>query len=1078
MTDIFPLHLFPSGSLASSVITTVWVGVFVVAFFNLRLGWVLSGLVVPGYLVPLIIVKPWAAAIVVGEGMLTYFLVWLFSEYGSRFGAWSNFFGRDRFFALFITSIVVRLTLDGWLLPIAGEYFNSHYGYQIDYRNNLHSFGLIIVALFANQFWKTGFLRGLIPQVVTIGLTYLIVRYGLMELTNFNIGSLGYAYEDVASSMLASPKAYIILIVTAMLASRMNLHYGWDFNGILIPALLALQWYQPEKILTSFAEAFLILGLAHLVLRLPFFQQVTMEGARKLLLFFNISFLYKFLLGYGLLWWAPDIKVSDAYGFGYLLTTLIAVKMHDKNIAARLTRSTLQTSLIAVGLASVIGFSLTLLPKLWTFPIPGNSVPLSASPTTIDRRLMDVVRDDKIGLYRKREANSVAPPLPQELDTFAEGVDALLDYAGHPDAATLARGRAALGRVNYEVYVVDGRYLYLREREPRRGWGLYAIDTRAQNRLLVEVPAPLDEIGTVEAGVSLFERMQARTLAIAGSARKTNVDGSADVLANSQTMLAVFHRQAGRRDVLQVRGDPGLGLRTSGTGSVRPDSLEPASELWISGQIPLGLNLKQLKNAIGELTIHWGASPSRNFLREQTRESFAELTLSRSDIREVVLRQVGAGSELPTHTAEQSIEGYLQQWLLQTKGEIAETGSDLYVIPRLEELLFMDQEVVAPLLKLAIAGPATGHWTPASLKELHYLNGMAGILGYEIIRYRHARTGQNYLILAQKASTAPRRYWGTYVFRVGPADGYLVQVPRPAFELQSFEYGVSLFERLRARALLIAGASPAANLDGSADVTQARSGANMFNLAAQVILRETGTAPMMAVQSRAFGVRADSPAARADVLLAFADGTIAPQQASNLGLGLARALEQSGHVLQFVDGGALTAGYEVGHQFQSLYLDQTQNKEFAIAWVSPLARASYRQQLEKRPLEAQFLALRIASREVDVRRDLAGTPVAGPVPRAVFDEVQRYLVSEDMVALARLARPERDFVLERLIDRDTQQALLALRERQSGRLLLLARLGAPAAARPMVAPNASSEVLNRFQDNRSAMLSFDAGHRP
>jgi len=314
----------------------------------------------------------------------------------------------------------------------------------------------------------------------------------------------------------------------------------------------------------------------------------------------------------------------------------------------------------------------------------------------------------------------------------------LLDYAGHPDAATLARGRAALGRVNYEVYVVDGRYLYLREREPRRGWGLYAIDTRAQNRLLVEVPAPLDEIGTVEAGVSLFERMQARTLAIAGSARKTNVDGSADVLANSQTMLAVFHRQAGRRDVLQVRGDPGSGLRTSGKGSVGPDSLEPASELWISGQIPLGLNLKQLKNAIGELTIHWGASPSRNFLREQTRESFAELTLSRSDIREVVLRQVGAGSELPTHIAEQSIEGYLQQWLLQTKGEIAETGSDLYVIPRLEELLFMDQEVVAPLLKLAIAGPATGHWTPASLKELHYLNGMAGVLGYEIIRYRHS----------------------------------------------------------------------------------------------------------------------------------------------------------------------------------------------------------------------------------------------------------------------------------------------------------------------------------------------------
>lgn len=1078
MLDIFPLPLFPVGSLASSVVTTVWVGVFVVAFFNLRLGWVLSGLVVPGYLVPLMLAKPWAAAIVVGEGMLTYFLVWLFSEYGSRFGAWSNFFGRDRFFALFIASIVVRLTLDGWLLPVAGEYFNSHYGYPFDYRNNLHSFGLIIVALFANQFWKTGFLRGLIPQIVTIGLTYLIVRYGLMELTNFNVGSLSYAYEDIASSMLASPKAYIILIIAAMLASRMNLRYGWDFNGILIPALLALQWYQPEKILTSFVEAFLILGLAHLVLRLPVFQQVTMEGARKLLLFFNISFLYKLLLGYGFLWLAPELKVSDYYGFGYLLPTLIAIKMHDKNIAARLTRSTLQTSLVAAGVASVIGFSLTLLPQLWTFPLPGKEVPLTAYPAMINRPLMDVVRDDKIGLYRKREANSVANPLPQELDAFAEGVAALLDHARHPDPAKLTHGRAVLARVNYEVFMVEGRYLYLREREPRRGWGLYAIDTRSDNRLLVEVPAPLDEVGTVEAGVSLFARMQARTLAIAGSARKTNADGSADVLTNPQTMLATFHRQAGRRDVLQVRGHVGSGLRTAALGSAQPDNLESVSSLWISGQVPSGLNLKQLKIAIGELSVQWGAAPSHNLLREQTRGAFAELTLSRSDVREVLLRQVGAGYELPLRAAEQSIEGYLQQWLLQTKGEIADTGSGLYVTPRLEELLFLDQEVLAPLLKLAANAPAGADWTPEGLRELSYLNGMAGVLGYEIIRYRHARTAQDYLILAEKSSTSGRRYWGTYAFRVGPAAGYLVQVPRPGYELQSFEYGVSLFERLRARALLIAGASPAANMDGSADVTHSQSGANVFNLVSQVVLRDTGSAPMMAVQSRAFGVRTDGPVARADVLLAFADGTIAPQQASILGLGLVQTLEQSGHALQFVDGGASTAGYEVGQQFQSLYLEQTQNKEFAIAWVSPLARAAYRQQQEKRPLEAQFQSLRIATREVDMRRDYVGLPVAGPVSRALLDEVQRYLASEDMIALARLTQPGREFVLERLVDRDTQQALLALRERQSGRLLLIARLGASPAARHMVASNSSSEVFNRFQDSRAAMLVFDKRSRP
>ena len=35
----------------------------------------------------------------------------------------------------------------------------------------------------------------------------------------------------------------------------MNVRYGWDFSGILIPALIALQWYQLTKIVTSFLEA-------------------------------------------------------------------------------------------------------------------------------------------------------------------------------------------------------------------------------------------------------------------------------------------------------------------------------------------------------------------------------------------------------------------------------------------------------------------------------------------------------------------------------------------------------------------------------------------------------------------------------------------------------------------------------------------------------------------------------------------------------------------------------------------------------------------------------------------------------
>src|SRR3546814_20887151 len=96
------------------------------------------------------------------------------------------------------------------------------------------------------------------------------------------MSGVSYLYEGLAISILASPKAYIILTLTAMFASHMNVRYGWDFSGILIPALIALQWYQPTKIITSFAEAIVIYSAARLILKLPIMANVTLDGGRNL----------------------------------------------------------------------------------------------------------------------------------------------------------------------------------------------------------------------------------------------------------------------------------------------------------------------------------------------------------------------------------------------------------------------------------------------------------------------------------------------------------------------------------------------------------------------------------------------------------------------------------------------------------------------------------------------------------------------------------------------------------------------------------------------------------------------------
>jgi len=165
-------------------------------------------------------------------------------------------------------------------------------------------------------------------------------------------------YEEVSVAILASPKSYMILLVSCYIASKMNLRYGWEYAGILVPSLLAIQWYQPLKIVATFAETFVILALASLLLRTHFFAHLHITGARKLMLFFTVSFVYKFILALSVGIIAPYQKASDFFAFGYLLSTLIAIKMHDKDLVIGMSRAVLQTSLVALMIATVIGFSL------------------------------------------------------------------------------------------------------------------------------------------------------------------------------------------------------------------------------------------------------------------------------------------------------------------------------------------------------------------------------------------------------------------------------------------------------------------------------------------------------------------------------------------------------------------------------------------------------------------------------------------------------------------------------------------------------------------------------------------------
>ncbi|MEF8942038.1 MAG: poly-gamma-glutamate biosynthesis protein PgsC/CapC [Desulfohalobiaceae bacterium] len=1040
----FILPIFPQGALAGSVFTTVWLGVWVIVFFNVRFGWVLSGLVVPGYIVPLLLIRPWSAAVIVVEAIATYFIVWLFSEKLSRLGLWNNVFGRDRFFALLLVSVVVRVVFETFLFPPLGQYLNDAFAIDFDYQNLLHSYGLIIVALIANQFWKPGLMRGLVPLGVTTATTFLLVRYGLMVFTNFSLGNIGYMYEDLAASMLASPKAYIILLATAFAASRMNLRYGWEFSGLLIPALLALQWYNPVKLAASFAEAFVILGIAMLILALPIFKNVTVEGGRKLLIFFNISFGYKLVLGYLILWFFPQYKITDYYAFGYLLATLLAIKMYDKQMLGQVTRATLQTSLVSVIVASFLGFSLQMLPNVFAIGVeqaPEKTGIRQVSHIT-DIGIAEWIQKNKVKLYRPRMEGSNPAPSTRQLEAFSYSIKQLRQYMQTRDKTALKRANALLAEIGYQVDLVKDQYLLIHERSPRKGWGVYVLNLDSENDLLLDIPAPREAWGTMDAGSRLFTAFKARALAIAGGGRDQPGSSNAALL-NSNTLFLAFHQAMRQLDTLQVRGyTPKTVRQLTGKRVEQGQTLpEISSRLYIKSSLPAGLDLPALKSFIDEFDILWGKPRFENILRARSRSGFAELVLSRSDRRDLFFKPLFEGANQAVE-GKQAIAGYIQDWLLQGKEWLAASGSNDYSPPSLEEMLYMDEAVLTPLVNVARKEyePGSG-WTSEGREELKAIQSAASVLDYEVIRYHHQISDRDYVILVERQDRKNRRYWGTYVLLLGQSEDFVVQIPRPLYEIRTFEFGIHLFQRLDASFLMIGGAHPTANTNRRSDLILPANKQNMFNLFQQVVLREAGAKPMFIAQCRGFGLRPQTEYPDAGVVMAFHSGINTIQQVGSLGENLIANLKNEGHSFRFVDGSPSLMGYEVGGLPQSEYLEQTINKRFALLWLSPLARKTYRQQPENRIQNKQFEALNIPTRHIDMVSFIAKNPSPrkGSVPNTLLKRIERYIETQDIVELDRIQHMLPEGRFKRLIDMNTKQAYLLV-SNQSGQPLVLANL--------------------------------------
>lgn len=373
------LPIFPSSALDNSILTSVLVGLLVVWVFTETLGWNFTGLVVPGYLASIFVIDPITGAVVSLEAVFTWAVVAVTSDKVPRWWPWNPIFGRDRFLLFLLVSVAVRIALEGGGFALLSDTL----GVTLD--EELHSMGLVVVPLAANSLWRSG--PGALHRLaVPVLLTWAILVGLLLPFTNLSLSRFELTYEDLALNFVASPRAYILLLVGAALGSAANHRWGWDFGGIIVPGLLALCWLQPHRIVATFAEALLLALLLTMTLKLPWLRTANLTGGRPMVLAYTLGYLLKFGAAWVLGGRLAGFEVGDAFGYGYLLSAILALRIVKYRDPLRAVVPALGTSLVAFVVASALGYGLAV-------ALPPSSAPgVTPPPAKQEDALFAVLR--------------------------------------------------------------------------------------------------------------------------------------------------------------------------------------------------------------------------------------------------------------------------------------------------------------------------------------------------------------------------------------------------------------------------------------------------------------------------------------------------------------------------------------------------------------------------------------------------------------------------------------------------------------------------------------------------------------
>ncbi|KZN63664.1 poly-gamma-glutamate biosynthesis protein PgsC/CapC [Pseudoalteromonas luteoviolacea] len=904
------LQLFPSGSgLGQSVITTVWVGIAVVCMLNLRFGFPLTGLVVPGYLVPLFIVTPISAVVILIEAIVVYVVMLSTAKIlMERFG-FSEMFGRDRFFAIILISILVRVVMDTLLWPLVALYL-AQWDITFDYSSQLYSLGLVIIALTANVMWNGGFKYGMRVTLIQLFLTYLLVRYGLMPFTNFSIANLAIMYEAVAASIIAAPKAYIILVITAFIASRANIKYGWEFNGIMLPALLALQIMQPTKLLTSFAETAVILIIGGSILTFTKLRHANFEGARLLLFFFNIGFAYKIALNYLVVNYYPTLKVTDTFAFGYMLSTLLALKIYQKNALGLVIRATFQTSIVGGLVAITIGFLIMFVPAIFTYKpadlsvVNNTEIELSQQISAY-KSFLYTEQTDHVSISQYQQA--------QTLQNFISAIRVLNRDRQDPDNIRLARRLLAQAQFTLQQ---DDKYLYIKDAMSNTVRGFFALAKAPSRNHIISVPHPSSERVASDAAGLLFQLLDSNALVL-GTQFTPSI--ATQQVSQQSAYYRAFFSVVEDVEVLQIRS---VNQYTRIDLQLSPFGLQ--SQFWIYNQLPASLSQRELTNLMGFERgqfglLHRNSLPTPDFTGKMV-EAFIDGQSYSNLLSEVVLNTSTSSNSKVTFT-EASLNEIIDEFSLH----ISAKGSNHYKELTNNEAALWEFEILGPLYTL-VYEQIDREFSQDELNRLERINHIANMMGYQLQILDNPL--EQYIVIAPINS--PQYYQqgqGLYVINMHPEAMLNIQVPRPLFESNTLKFSGDLFARSNAKALLIAGAHPYAN--ELANVMAPANVRSLFNVVHQSTLRHFAQTPILSLQVRSHS----APSYIRPSAIAFQFTQPNAQHTSTL-TELQKTLVDLGVSSQVVAGQAQTRGLEIGTSPQSGYRLFSPRSELATLWLA------------------------------------------------------------------------------------------------------------------------------------------------